>query len=51
MKKELVLLESKYLENGEHFEVMLRMAIETYINNEKFYPFYRQNASNDIEYK
>lgn len=33
MKKELILLESEYLEDGEDFEAILQNAIEVFLRN------------------
>lgn len=49
MKKELILLESDYLEKGEPFEKILENAIQTYFGNMLSTP--RQILENKLKYK
>lgn len=49
MKKELILLESEYCEDGTSFEEILQKAIENYLKN--FQPKHRQDFEDSIKYK
>ncbi len=49
MNKELILLESEYLENGEQFEDILQNAIEIFLKNHVTSP--RQSLEDIVKYK
>lgn len=49
MKKELILLESEYLENGGQFEDILQNAIEIFLKN--FVASPRQDMEDIVKYK
>jgi len=48
MNKELILLESEYLENGEQFEDILQNAIEIFLKNYATSP--RQKIEDIVKY-
>ena len=48
MKKELILLESEFLENGEQFEDILQKAVEIFLKN--FVASPRQKLEDIVKY-
>lgn len=49
MKKECILLESEYLNDGKPFQEVLKDAIISYLKNNSTYP--RQILPNELKYK